>query len=71
MRGFILFESGSGRLLPERADLHDGRRQDDREQDRKEEDDHRHVSFGGRAAAFFSASIMRLSRLSCETTRKA
>ena len=29
------------------------------------------VSFGGSDAAFCSASIMRVSRLSCETTRNA
>src|SRR4051794_14203063 len=54
-----------------RHHLDDGRRNDDGKQDRQKNKIIGTVSFGGGECAFFSAMVIRISRLSCATTRNA
>lgn len=64
VKGWALEDTAPG-------DLDVGRAENDAEQHRQKEQDHRHGQLGGSAAAFFSATFMRISRLSLARTRKA
>src|ERR1700730_426878 len=53
------------------VDLNDCRRQDDREKHGEKKQYHRYRQFGRQCRGFFSATIIRWSRLSWATIRKA